>query len=73
MVVLIGVAEVLGNASYIVGARGSIAIAAVLASQYAAVAAVGAFFFFGERLSPSQRWGIVVIAVGIAVLTAVRG
>jgi len=73
MVVLIGVAEVLGNASYIVGARGSIAIAAVLASQYAAVAAVGAFFFFGERLSPPQRWGIVVIAVGIAVLTAVRG
>jgi drug/metabolite transporter (DMT)-like permease len=73
MVVLIGVAEVLGNASYIVGARESIAIAAVLASQYAAVAAVGAFAFFGERLSPSQRWGIVVIAGGIAVLTAVRG
>jgi drug/metabolite transporter (DMT)-like permease len=73
MVVVIGIAEVLGNASYIVGARESIAIAAVLASQYAAVAAVGAFVLFGERLSPSQRWGIVVIAAGIAVLTAVRG
>ena len=73
MVVVIGIAEVLGNAAYILGARGSIAIAAVLASQYAAVAAIGAFFLFRERLSTPQRSGVVAIAVGVAILTAVRG
>ena len=73
MVVVIGIAEVLGNAAYILGARGSIAIAAVLASQYAAVAAIGAFFLFRERLSAPQRSGVVAIAVGVAILTAVRG
>lgn len=73
MVVLIGVADVLGNAAYILGARESIAIAAVLATQYAAVGAVAAFFLFRERLSSPQRSGIVVITVGIAILAAVRG
>ena len=73
MVVFIGVAEVLGNASYVVGSGQSIAIAAVLASQFAAVAAVGAFFLFQERLSLHQRSGVVVIALGVAVLTVARG
>jgi drug/metabolite transporter (DMT)-like permease len=73
LVVIIGLGEVLGNASYVVGARESIAIAAVLASQFAAVAAVAAFFLFRERLSPRQRSGVVAIAVSVAILTAVRG
>jgi drug/metabolite transporter (DMT)-like permease len=73
LVVVIGLGEVLGNASYVVGARESIAIAAVLASQFAAVAAVAAFFLFRERLSPRQRSGVVAIAVSVAILTAVRG
>lgn len=73
MVVVIGIAEVLGNACYILGARESIAIAAVLASQYAAVAAIGAFLFFRERLSMPQRSGVVAIAMGVAILTAVKG
>jgi drug/metabolite transporter (DMT)-like permease len=72
MVVLIGAAEVFGNASYIVGAGQSIAISAVLASQFAAIAAVAAFFLFRERLSVSQRYGVVAIAVGVAVLTLAR-
>ena len=72
LVVITALGEVLGNAAYIVGARESIAIAAVLASQYAAVGAVAAFFLFRERLSLVQRSGVVAIAVSIAILTAVR-
>ena len=72
MVVLIGALEVFGNASYVIGSRESIAIAAVLASQFAAVAAVAAFFLFHERLSLGQRSGIVAIALGVAVLSAVQ-
>ncbi len=73
MVVLIGFAEVFGNASFVVGATESIAISAVLASQFAAVAAVAAFFLFRERLSFGQRSGVVTICMGVALLTAVRG
>ncbi len=73
LVVLVGLGEVLGNASYILGARESIAIASVLASQFAAFAAVAAFFLFRERLTLPQRSGFVAIALGVAVLTVVRG
>jgi drug/metabolite transporter (DMT)-like permease len=73
MVAWIGVAEVFGNASYVVGSTQSIAIAAVLASQFAAVAAVAAFVLFRERLSLPQRSGIVTIAIGVALLTLARG
>ena len=73
LVVIVGLCEVLGNASYILGARESIAIASVLASQFAAFAAVAAFFLFRERLTLHQRSGFVAIAVGVAVLTIVRG
>lgn len=72
MVAWIGVAEVFGNAAYVVGSTQSIAIAAVLASQFAAVAAVAAFVLFHERLSIMQRYGIVAIALSVAVLTLVR-
>jgi uncharacterized membrane protein len=73
MVVIVGLGEVLGNACYVVGARQSIAVASVLASQFAALAAVAAFLLFRERLSTRQRSGFVTIAVGIAALTLVRG
>ena len=73
LIAIIALGEVLGNVSYVVGARESIAIAAVLASQFAAVGAVAAFFLFRERLSLQQRSGVVAIFVGVAILTAVRG
>jgi drug/metabolite transporter (DMT)-like permease len=72
LVVITALGEVLGNVAYVVGARESIAIAAVLACQYAAIGAVAAFFLFRERLSRLQRSGVVAIAVGVAILTAVR-
>ncbi len=71
-VVATGLAEVAGFAAYAVGARHSIAIAAVLASQFAALAAIGAYVFYRERLARVQIAGIAVIAVGVALLSALR-
>ena len=70
LVVVSGLCEVGGFASYTIGARHGIAISAVLASQFAAFAAVAAFFLFRERLTRLQVLGIAAIAVGVAVLSA---
>src|SRR3954447_26789868 len=51
LVVVAGLCEVIGFASYTAGAQHDIAIAAVLSSQFAAVAALAAFLIFGERLA----------------------
>jgi len=64
--------EVLGILSYEYGARHGIAIAAVIASQFAAFTALGAFVVMRERLSSLQLAGLVVIAAGVAVLAATR-
>lgn len=67
-----GLAEVVGFASFTIGSRDAIAVAAVLASQFGALAAIAAFVLFGERLAVRQRAGVATIAVGVAVLTALR-
>jgi uncharacterized membrane protein len=71
-VVLVGVAEVAGTATYAFGARDSAPIAAVLASQFAGIAAIAAFFLYGERLSRVQVVGVVTIATGVGLLAAVQ-
>jgi drug/metabolite transporter (DMT)-like permease len=68
-----GAAEVLGVVSYTIGARHELAIAAVLASQFAALTTVGAYFVFGERLNRSQVVGLVIVAVGVGLLAAGAG
>jgi drug/metabolite transporter (DMT)-like permease len=68
-VVASGVAEVVGFASYAVGSRDSVAVAAVLASQFAAIAAVAAYVLFRERLGRLQLAGVVTIVAGVAALT----
>jgi drug/metabolite transporter (DMT)-like permease len=65
-----GVAEVVGFFSYTDGSRHGIAIASVLSSQFAAVAALGAFLLFKERLSRLQLLGVVVVVAGVALLSA---
>jgi drug/metabolite transporter (DMT)-like permease len=65
-----GAAEVVGILSYTLGARHGLPVAAVLASQFAALVALGAFFLFGERLSRVQIAGLAVIAVGVGLLAA---
>lgn len=71
-VILVGVAEVAGTLTYAFGARDSAAIAAVLASQFAGIAAIAAFFLFGERLSRVQVIGVLTIAVGVGLLAALQ-
>jgi drug/metabolite transporter (DMT)-like permease len=71
LVVITGVAEVLGFVCFAVGARDSIAIAAVLGSQFAIVASVAAYVFLRERLTRLQLAGVVLIVVGVAALTAI--
>jgi drug/metabolite transporter (DMT)-like permease len=72
LVATAGVTEVLGIVSYTLGARHDLAVAAVLTSQYAALAALGALIVFGERLSRRQLGGLGLIAVGVALLAVVQ-
>lgn len=72
LVVLSGLLEAFGGAVYVIAASNGVAVAAVLSSQFAAFAAVGAFLLFGERLQRLQLVGVVVIAIGITVLAAVQ-
>lgn len=72
LVVVTGLAEVAGFAVYAVGARHGIAVAAVLASQFAALSALGALVLYRERLTRAQVLGIVVIACAVAALSALR-
>jgi drug/metabolite transporter (DMT)-like permease len=72
LVVASGVCEVLGFFSFTAGARHGIAVAAVLSSQFAALAAVGAYFLFAERLSRIQLIGVVTVIAGVAILSALR-
>ncbi len=72
LVLVSGVLEALGSVLYVAGAQASAATAAVLSSQFAAIAAVSAFFLLGERLGRLQVAGVTVITVGVGVLAIVR-
>ena len=65
-----GVAEVLGFASFAIGARHGIAVTAVLGAQFAALSALAARVLFHERLTRFQLAGVVAIVVGVSILTA---
>jgi drug/metabolite transporter (DMT)-like permease len=71
-VVASGLAEVVGFVSYAIGARHGIAVTAVLASQFAAIAAIGAAVLFKERLSRTGVFGVVVTAIGVALVSALQ-
>ena len=70
LVVIAGIGEILGSTLSAWGATDSIAVVAVLGSQFAAIAAVMAYFLFGERLSRSQTMGVVLIIAGVTLLAA---
>ncbi len=70
LVIASGIAEVVGFFSYTDGSRHGIAIASVLASQFAATSALGAFLLFKERLSRLQLLGVVIVICGVGVLSA---
>lgn len=71
-VLVIGVAEVVGFTAFTIGARDSVAVASVLASQFAAIGAIGAFLFFKERLGRLQIAGVIVLVLGVSTLTLLR-
>ena len=67
-----GTCEVIGIAAYAIGARHGIAVSAVLASQFGALAALSGFFLFRERLTRLQVLGVAAVAVGVAVLSGLQ-
>jgi drug/metabolite transporter (DMT)-like permease len=71
LVLAAGIAEIVGLVSYTFGARHQLAVAAVVASQYAAITPVAGFFLFGERLRRHQIFGIVLVVAGVAILSAI--
>lgn len=71
LVVFSGIGELFGTSLLAWGASADIAIAAVLGSQFAAIAAVLAFVLFGERLSRIQVVGVVLIVVGVTALALI--
>ena len=72
LVLAAGVLEVTGGAVYVVAATSEVAIAAVVSSQFAAIAAVAAFILFRERLQRIQLVGVVIVAVGVTLLAAAQ-
>jgi drug/metabolite transporter (DMT)-like permease len=72
LVLVAGVCEVVGFALFAWGARHGIAVAAVLASLFAAIAAVAAYVLFRERLAPIQISGVTLIVVAVAALSGVE-
>jgi drug/metabolite transporter (DMT)-like permease len=72
LVLLAGVLEAIGSGVYVIAASADIAVAAVLSSQFAAIVAVGGFFLFGERLQRIQLAGVVLIAIGVTLLSALH-
>ena len=69
LVVLAGLAEVVGFTVFSYGAAASVAVTSVLASQFASIGAIGAFVLFGERLGRMQVLGVVMLVAGVAALT----
>jgi drug/metabolite transporter (DMT)-like permease len=72
LVLYSGVAEVVGFAAYIIGSQHGVAVPAVLASQFAAVAAIGSYLLFGERLARRQLAGAGLIMLGVAAVAGLQ-
>lgn len=70
--IILAATDIVGLVVYSIGARESLPITAVMASQMAPIAAVFAFIFFKERLSRGQLAGMVVIILGISALSLVQ-
>lgn len=74
LVVFCGLADTAALGGYLVGAtRGSVAVTAVIASQYAAVSVLVGVVTMGERLTRLQIAGILAVLGGVGLVTAVQG
>ena len=70
LVVTSGLLEALGSGLYVIAASVDIPTAAVVSSQFAAIAALAAFVLFGERLQRVQVLGVGLIVLGVTLLAA---
>ncbi len=68
-VLIIAVAEVIGFVCFTIGSREGIAVTSVLASMYAPITAIAAYFLFKERLGRWQIAGVVIVIVGVVSLS----
>lgn len=68
LVLVAGIGEIIGSTLSAWGATQSIAVVAVLGSQFAAIAAVAAYFLFHERLRRVQVLGVILVVVGVTAL-----
>ena len=64
-------AEVIGFTAFSIGAQYDVAVTSVLASQFAPLSAVLAYFLFKEKLGRIQITGVAVILVGVTALSLV--
>jgi drug/metabolite transporter (DMT)-like permease len=71
LLVFAGLAEVAGVYVFAWGARESIAVTAMLSSQFAVVAALVAHLL-GERISLRQWAGVAAVTSGVVVITLAR-
>jgi drug/metabolite transporter (DMT)-like permease len=71
LLVFAGLAEVAGVYTYAWGAQESIAVTAVLSSQFAVVAAIVAHQL-GERISLRQWAGVAAVTAGVVVIALAR-
>jgi drug/metabolite transporter (DMT)-like permease len=65
----VAIAEILGFVSYIIGARHSLPIAAVLSAQYATLSVLVGVTALRERVAPAQVIGLVLTIGGVTVLS----
>lgn len=63
-----GLAEVVGFASFAVGAQYQVAVTSVLASQFAPISAVMAYVLFREKLGRLQITGVSILVVAVTAL-----
>ena len=62
-----------GFAAIVKGAGEGVAVASVLASQYAVVAVVGGVLLYHERLTRRQATGVALTLIGVAGVAIARG
>jgi drug/metabolite transporter (DMT)-like permease len=67
----VAVAEVLGFISYVLGARHSVPVAAVLSAQYATISVLVGVTVLRERLGTAQLVGLALTIGGVTVLSLV--
>jgi drug/metabolite transporter (DMT)-like permease len=70
LVLVSGVCEVLGYASFALGARDNLAVASVLSSLFGAFSSLLALVLFSQRLRGPQVVGVLMIVAGVAAVAA---